>query len=53
MWPSPCRAGKKAAFLHSVYQPNPENTLLLSGNGLTFVLSVLFLFWVAGWGVDN
>ena len=46
-WPSPCRAGKKKAFLHFQYQPHPEDTLVISANGLIFIHSLFLVFFLA------
>ena len=49
-WPSPCRAGKKKALLHYQYQPNPEDTLVISANGLIFIHSLFLVFCVFFFG---
>ena len=44
-WPSPFRAGKKKAFLHYQYQTNPEDTLVISANGLISIHSLFLVFF--------
>ena len=46
-WPSPFRAGKKKAFLHYQYQTNPEDTLVISANGLISIHSLFLVFFLA------